>query len=135
MGAYFLIGLWSRSSLRIRLPSCVDLSLLHDLQKLQIAALGLRTLPNCSSHSSDYADCWQITRYFTSCTVSSQREVTALIPGWVLSGSLPLRYFNDVQVGNLVRYVMNLISTGCSPPLLGQTPVPFTNPYRISGGR
>lgn len=110
----------SRSSQRIRLQSCVDLSFLLDFQKLQIAALGLRFSPNWSSHSSDYTDYCQITRYFTSCTVSSQWAVTALvpglIPGWVLSGFLLLQYSNEMQVSNLVRCVMNLISLGCSHP-------------------
>lgn len=105
--------------------------------KLQIWFLS--SLPNWSSHSSDSTDCCQITRYFTSCSVSSQREATALvpglIPGWVLSSFLLLCYSNDMQVSNLVRYVMKLISSGCSSPLLGQTPLPFTSPYGINGGR
>lgn len=132
------MGLWNRCSQRKKLRR-LGSELLLDFQKIQIAALGLKSSPNWNSHSSDCTDYCQITRYFTSCTVSSQRAVTGLVPslisGWVLSGFLLLRYSNYMHVSNPVLYVMNAMSSGCSLPPLGQTPVPFASPYRINAGR
>lgn len=128
-----LMGLWSRGKGCGAVWIWAFCSISRSY-KLQIWFLS--SLPNWSSHSSDSTDCCQITWYFTSCSVSSQREATALvpglIPGWVLSSFLLLWYSNDMQVSNLVRYVMKLITSGCSSPLLGKTPVPFASPYIIS---